>query len=76
MDLFAYLEKTGMSRQKLADFLGICRSGLDKYIMGTRRPTQKKAEMIERLTSGDVTVKDLRGEDARERKLRFSQRGG
>lgn len=58
-------------RMKVEEFsvlCGISAASLWHYFSGKRRPTQKNAEWIEKLTDGLVTVIDLRGEDARKRK--------
>lgn len=64
MDLKHYIvQYRRMSVEEFAIKLGVSSSTLWQYFSGVRRPTHKRAEKIQKLTDGLVTVKDLRGED-------------
>lgn len=65
MKLKDYLNKYRISVEEFAYRSDLSATTLWFYFSGKRRPTQRNAEKIERLSDGLVTVFELRGEDAR-----------
>lgn len=56
--LSRWLDRTGKSRQELADELGIARSHVDRLCRGDRRPSLELALDIEKLTDGAVAASE------------------
>jgi predicted transcriptional regulator len=71
MLLKQYIEKYKIDPVKFALDCNIRPSSIYSYLNGKRKPLQKKAEMIEKMSDGLVTVKELRGKDDRERRKRL-----
>ena len=67
MHLKEYLSKYRISVEEFAVRSTLSASSLWHYFSGRRRPTQKTAERIEKISDGLVTVKELRGSDARKK---------
>jgi len=65
MKLKTYLEKYDIKPIEFAVECGISIAAVYFYMNGKKRPHQKTAERIEYVTRGQVTVKDLRGKDDR-----------
>lgn len=53
----AWVDSSGLSRQEVADRLGISRRHLDKLCAGTRRPTLDLAFAIEDMTETKVPAR-------------------
>ncbi len=54
--LALYIEQSGLSRQKVAEKLGVSRKFLDNICREVRRPGPQLAQRIEELTCGEVKV--------------------
>ncbi len=65
MKLKEYLAKYRISVEEFSCRVDISATSIWQYFNGTRRPTQKNAERIEKESDGLVTVMDMRGEDKR-----------
>lgn len=61
MKLLEYLEKADLSTEEFARKVGISAAGMFHYIAGRRLPSNEMALRIQAASSGQVTVKDLRG---------------
>lgn len=57
--LDAYLLRTGLSRQDLADEVSLSKSTVDKYISGERPLTWRAAKKIEQATGGALQAASL-----------------
>ena len=68
MKLKEYFEKHTITKEEFAFRTKIGFNALWHYIAERRKPRQKIAETIEKMTDGEVTVMELRGEDKRIKK--------
>ena len=64
MKLLEYLEKADLSTEEFARIVGVSSGCMFHYLAGRRRPSNKTALKIQKMSKGAVTVKDLRGEFA------------
>ncbi len=65
MKLNECMDKYRITATQMGARLGLSSTTIYMYLSGRRKPTQKRAEMIEKELDGLVTVFDLRGKDAR-----------
>jgi hypothetical protein len=65
MKLADFIKKYKIVGTEFASTCGITYGALGHYIYGRRKPTQSIAEKIEKESDGLVTVRELRGKDAR-----------
>jgi hypothetical protein len=68
MKLREFFDKYKLPKTKFAAELDMHFTVLWRYITGTRRPRQARAEQIEKKTDGLVTVFELRGTDDRQKR--------
>ena len=59
-----YLNKYRITVEEFAVRSKLSSASIWHYFSGRRRPTQKTAERIEKMSDGLVTVMELRGKDA------------
>lgn len=59
MELSEYLKKNGISRSKFNALTGVSKTSLHYYIKEGRVPTRRVADIIIRVTNGEVSYKDL-----------------
>ena len=68
MKLKEYIQKYNLDVTQFAARCNVAYSSMYEYIRERIKPRQKVAERIEKNSDNLVTVKELRGEDDRERK--------
>lgn len=59
MTLKEFFEKTGMSKRKFAEKLGVSESIICLWVSDKRAPSLKNAVKIEQVTNKKVKIKDL-----------------
>lgn len=62
MELREFLFRQNCSIQHMSDLLWISRTHLSNIVRKKQRPSLKLAKEIEKLTRGEVTIYELRGE--------------
>lgn len=67
MTLRDYLTKYRITVEEFAVRCKLSGASVWHYFAGRRKPTQKTAERIEKVSDGLVTVFEMRGKDARKR---------
>jgi DNA-binding transcriptional regulator YdaS (Cro superfamily) len=63
MKLVDYLEKYSVNKKAFAKRIGISHVSFYRIVSGKQQATLKTALMIEQLTNGEVTCRDLLTED-------------
>ena len=74
MKLIEYMEHHGITPVSMAHFVGTTPTTIYAITKHGSKPRQKLSERIEKYTLGVVTVKELRGRDARKPRKGLGQR--
>lgn len=57
--LYTYMRERGLNITKMAEMFGVNRSYLNRIMMGKTKPSKRLAFMVEKMTDGYITEKEL-----------------
>lgn len=65
MTINEFIKKQGITKEIFAKFVGVSISSVYKYCSGERAPSLMVASKIQKMTKGQVTIKDLLNEESK-----------
>lgn len=67
MTLDEFMDEYSISTEQMSSLCDLSFHTIYAYLRNIRKPTQRTAEIIEKVTAGKVTVMELRGQDKRKK---------